>query len=85
MGATHECRTASFRAASPIRTGRWPALAPAHAFVEADTGAPGGYRIPGLLRALLEGQLAHEDRPQLTAYASSALTGTPPPGRCATA
>jgi LuxR family transcriptional regulator, maltose regulon positive regulatory protein len=43
------------------------ALARAHAFVEADTGAPGGYRIPGLLRALLEGQLAYEDRPQLTA------------------
>ena len=40
------------------------ALHRAHAFVDADAGAPGGYRIPGLLRAVLEGQLAYED-PQL--------------------
>ncbi|MBB3082724.1 LuxR C-terminal-related transcriptional regulator [Geodermatophilus sabuli] len=37
------------------------ALARAHAFVEADAGAPGGYRIPGLLRTLLAAQLDHED------------------------
>jgi LuxR family transcriptional regulator, maltose regulon positive regulatory protein len=37
------------------------ALARAHAFVEPDAGAPGGYRIPGLLRTLLAAQLAHEN------------------------
>src|SRR4051794_13276998 len=35
-------------------------LARAHAFVEADAGAAGGYRIPGLLRAVLSAQLAYE-------------------------
>jgi len=35
-------------------------LAGAHAFVEADSGAAGGYRIPDLLRTLLSAQLAHE-------------------------
>lgn len=37
------------------------ALARAHAFVEADAGAAGGYRIPGLPRTLLSAQLAHEN------------------------
>ena len=36
------------------------ALAGAYAFVEADAGAAGGYRIPGLLRTLLSAQLAYE-------------------------
>jgi LuxR family transcriptional regulator, maltose regulon positive regulatory protein len=36
------------------------ALARAHAFVEADAGAPGDYRIPGLPRTLLSAQLAYE-------------------------
>jgi LuxR family maltose regulon positive regulatory protein len=36
------------------------ALAGAHAFVEPDAGAPGGYRIPGLLRSVLSAQLSHE-------------------------
>ena len=37
------------------------ALARAHAFVEPDTGAAGGYRIPELPRTLLGAQLTHED------------------------
>jgi LuxR family maltose regulon positive regulatory protein len=43
------------------------ALARAHAFVEADGGAPGGYRIPGLLRALLSAQLNYESPPEFAA------------------
>jgi LuxR family transcriptional regulator, maltose regulon positive regulatory protein len=37
------------------------ALAYAHAFVEPDAGAAGGYRIPGLPRTLLSAQLAYEN------------------------
>src|SRR4051812_21503396 len=40
------------------------ALARAHAFVEADAGAPGGYRIPTLLRTLLSAQLAYQSPPE---------------------
>jgi LuxR family maltose regulon positive regulatory protein len=43
------------------------ALARAHAFVEADAGAPGGYRIPTLLRTLLSAQLAYESPQDFTA------------------
>jgi LuxR family transcriptional regulator, maltose regulon positive regulatory protein len=43
------------------------ALAGAHAFVEADGGAPGGYRIPALLRTLLSAQLAYESPQEFTA------------------
>jgi LuxR family maltose regulon positive regulatory protein len=43
------------------------ALARAHAFVEADDRAPGGYRIPGLLRGLLSAQLAAEAPQEFTA------------------
>jgi ATP/maltotriose-dependent transcriptional regulator MalT len=42
------------------------ALARAHAFVEPDTGAPGGYRLPTLLRTLLAGRLAHESPQEFT-------------------
>src|SRR3954453_16249488 len=50
------------------------ALAGAHAFVEADGGAPGGYRIPGLLRALLSAPLAYES-PQEFSALRRACTG----------
>jgi serine phosphatase RsbU (regulator of sigma subunit)/DNA-binding CsgD family transcriptional regulator len=43
------------------------ALARAHAFVEADAGAAGGYRIPTLLRTLLSAQLAYESPEEFTA------------------
>jgi LuxR family transcriptional regulator, maltose regulon positive regulatory protein len=43
------------------------ALARAHAFVEADAGAAGGCRIPGLLRSLLSAQLAYESPQEFTA------------------
>ena len=42
------------------------ALARAHAFVEPDAGAPGGYRIPGLLRTLLSAQLTYESPQEAT-------------------
>jgi LuxR family maltose regulon positive regulatory protein len=37
------------------------ALPRAHAFVEPDAGAPGGYRIPDLSRTLLAAQLSYEN------------------------
>ena len=50
------------------------ALAGAYAFVEADAGAAGGYRIPGLLRTLLSAQLAYVS-PQEFAALHRASTG----------